>query len=350
MATLTEAAYYSRKTINYAAIGVVVFLVLRMIFGAFVSYIRTAFPPAFRPDNRLGKLPRIVFPESASPSADIVFTLQTVDGNVPEATTAARVYFMPKNRSDLFTLSRAQTLAGRMNFTTTPTQLTDTLYLWRDLKSPLRSIEIDILSSQFSLNYLFPHDLTLFSERNIPSPQEALAEGQKFFQVASVPFSDVDVVNGKVQYLKLVSNKLENASSQSTADAVKIDYFRRAITGFPLVTDNFNDGISTLILSGSKRSDRRVLYAKYKNWQIDYATSGVYALKKSTTAWTEFLEGKGYIASLPNNIGNEIKITNIFVAYYDGTPAQYYLQPVFVIVGEGGFVAYVPAVAPPWTE
>ncbi len=352
MATLTETAYYARKYIRFGAIGLVTFIILRIIFTIIVQFIVVRLPPRpLLPNNAYGKLTAITFSQTASPAAQLTFSLQTIEGTVPTASSAARVYFMPKNRANLLSLSRAQSLVGRIGFTTTPGQISKTFYRWVDLASPLRTIEMDIVSNQFSLKYLYPHDLTLFSERDIPDPIAARNEAVAFFQSLSINLGDIDTTGAKVQYLKLVGNELQPSTSQSQADGVQIDFFRKNYNGIPLVTDKPNVGNIQVILSGSRRSDRRILLAKYQYWPVDTSTTAIYKLKTSKEAYDELLAGHAYIAQLPNDPKQtQIPITNVYVALYDGSQPQYFLQPVFVFIGEGGFVAYVPAVAPPWTE
>jgi len=348
MATLTETAFYTRKYIKWGAVGLILFLVLRIAFNSFLSYLNVLFPPQVIPDNAFGRLSAISFPQSASPSAQLNYSLRTISGTLSEASNSATVYFMPKNRATLLSLSETQALVERIDFTTSPRQITSTAYRWVDITNPLRTIELDIVSKQFTLNYLFAHDLTLFTERNIPTPKQAQAETLDFLQSLNLPTGDIVVSQPKIQYLKLVGNQLQPATSESQADAVRVDYFRQNYHGMPARTDKPQEGNIAFILSGAG-GQKRVLYAKYHYWPIDTRVSGIYKLKTPEQAFTELQNGHAYFASLPNN-ETRIAITNSYLAYYDGMIPQLFYQPVFVFEGDQGFIAYVPAVAPPWTE
>lgn len=350
MATLTETAYYARKYINWAAIGIVAFIIVRILFGIFLDYLRTTFPPVVKPNNLFGRLPAIQFPQSASPSAEITFKLQTISGTVPEASSTARVFFMPKGRANLLSLSSAQSIVGELDFTTSPRQLTETGYEWIDIRNPLRSINMDIVSRQFTLTYLFQHDLTLFITGAVPTPQQASTEALDLLKNTSVQISDINVSNPNFQYLKLVGNRLSQTTSQSQADAIQIDFFRVPYDRIPIVTDKPGVGNVQFIFSGTRQNGKRILYAKNNHWPVEFSSPAIYKLKTSTEAWTEFLSGKGFIATLPASQKTEIAITNVYLAYYDSSLPQIYMQPVFVIEGEDGFKAYVPAIAQPWTE
>lgn len=350
MATLTESAFYTRKYIRWGIIGIILFTILRMLFGLFLNYLRQAFPPVIKPNNAFGRLPTINFPKTASISAQLEFSLQTIQGTLPEVAKTANVYFMPKARANLLSLSRAQSLVGKVGFTTTPRQIATTVYRWVDLKNALRTMEMDIVSNQFTLNYLYAHDLPLFNEKNIPSPNEAGNETVSFLQSLNLNTPDIDTKQPKVGYLKLVGNQLFPTTSQSQADAAKVDYFRKNYDGLKMLTDKNNEGNISFILGGSKRSDQRLLYVKYQYWPIEAQTVAIYKLKTSQQAWEELVAGKAYLANIPDPNLTKIAITNVSLAYYDGSQAQLFMQPIIVFEGEGGFAAYVSAVAPPWIE
>lgn len=349
MATLTETAYYTRKYIKIGAIGLVIFIILRILLGIFLNYLTAAFPQKLKPDNAYGRLSAIQFPQGASPSAQLKLTLRTVDGTVPEASEAAKVYFMPKGRPNLLSLSNAESLVAGLDFTTSPRQLSDTLYRWVDIKSPLRTIEMDIVNNHFSLVYFFQHELTLFTEKQLPTPQEAVSDALTVLKDLNSYTGDVDSFNPSLVYLKLVGNQLTPTTSRSQADAMQLDFFRYPYDGIRMVTDKPNQANIAFIFSGMPDPKRRILFARYQHWTALPNEFAVYKLKATQVAWEELLAGHAYYASLPENV-NEIPITNVYLAYYDGSLPQLYLQPVFVFEGEPNFTAYVPAVEPPWTE
>ncbi len=350
MASLTETAFLSRKIIKWSIIGLISFTILRILFFAAVDFYRVAFPPpALVPNNALGKLPRIEFPESATPSGQLNFTIQTISGTIPEASTAARVYFMPKSRSSLLSLSRAQTLVGNIDFTTTPRQVgNSTLYHWIDIRNPLRSIDMDIVTGQFQLKYAYIHELTLFNQNLVPSPVQAINEVLTFFQKLGIKPPDLDFDNPQITYLRLVGNTLEPTTSQSQADAVRVDIFRKPYSTYPVLTDKPGEANVNFILSGAMDPNKNILEVNYNYWAVDTKTLGIYKLKSAQTAWAELQAQQAYFASLPPD--NNVVITDVFLAYYDSKASQLFLQPVYVFKGENNFTAYVPAVAPPWTE
>ena len=351
MATLTETAYYGRKVVRWAIIALIGYVILRISFTIFVRIIQQAFPRApLIPNQAFGKLPALKFPETtASPSGQLEFTLQTVSGTIPEASNAAKVYFLPKNRSSLLSLSNAQTLVARTGFTSTPRQISPTVYRWIDLDAPFRTIELDIVNNHFELNYAYSHDPNLFTEKSLPSPLQAENDAEVFMQTLGLTTTDLDLVNPKVTFLKFDGSKLILASSQSQADAIQLDYFHKKYDGMQVLTDQPNAGTLTFIFSSSLNANKHILYVKYHYWPTDINTLGIYKLKTSAQAYQELLAGKGYLASFPPN-QNQIKLTNVYLAYYDSREPQLFLQPIFVFEGDPNFQAFVSAVAPPWIE
>src|SRR4030042_5809542 len=117
MSSLTETAYYTRKAINWTILGVISYIILRMFWSLFIILWFTIFPPKPPPPNHaFSRLPAIQFPAQASPSAGLTFQLQTIQGTVPIASSAATVYFMPKAAPDLLALNKTQDFAQRLLF------------------------------------------------------------------------------------------------------------------------------------------------------------------------------------------------------------------------------------------
>ncbi|MEK7166517.1 MAG: hypothetical protein AAB874_06950 [Patescibacteria group bacterium] len=350
MATLTETAYYARRIVNWSIVGFIGLIVLRIALGLTLDAIGRAFPPpSLKPNYAFGKLPAQTFPASASASGELTLTLQTISGSLPIASDAARVFFMPKSKPNFLSLSKSQTLVGRIGFTDTPRQIGETTYRWIDTRYPLRSVEVDIVTNHFKIRYAYEFDLALFAERQIPSESEAIQETSNFLQTLALNIPDLDKSKTAVRYLKLIGNTLVPTTSQSQADAVTIDYFRRAYFEMKVLADKPEESLISITLGGSKRSEKRILSATYNYWPIDTQTVGVYALKTSRAAWEELTLGNAYFAKLPS-AKTQIAITNIYLAYYDSANPQLFMQPIYVFEGDPQFAAYVPAITTEWTE
>lgn len=349
MASLTETAYYTRKGVNYTILAVIGYIVLQISWGLLVTVYFMIFPPQAPPPNHaFGKLPSVKFPAATS-AAQLTYRLETIEGSVPRASDAAMVFFMPKNPANLLALTKTQEFAKRIEFTANPVAESRYIYRFEDPAAPLRRMRYDIVSRNFVLRYGFEYDTPLFSERDVPLPDAAQSEAKSFLQSFGLYPDDLAGGSRQVTYLKLIGDKLVTTTSLSAADAVRVDFFRQSVADTPIVTPNPNEGPVSFTFSGSKNLKKRMLEIAYTYWPIEYGTTGTYAMKRSSDAWQELQTGHGYIARYPKK-GNEAIIRRVYLAYYDSFEPQTYLQPVFVFEGDDGFLAYVAAVAPPWSE
>ena len=350
MATLTETAYYTRRTINWLILAVIGYLILRLSWSLFVAAWLAIFPPKPPPpNNAFGVLPKVQFSDQASPSARLTFRLETIEGRVPAASESAAVYFMPKSPANLLALNQTQEFAQRLGLDPNPIAETKNLYRFSDPDFILRSLRYDIVSKNFILRYRFEEDPGIFAEKNFAGSDAMQAEATSVLQSYQLYNEDITKGRSVVTFLKLTGDRLLPTTSLSAADAVRVDFYRRNIGSTPIVTPNPDSGPINFVFSGAQNEKRRFLQFAYTFWPIDYETVATYGLKTSAQAWSELQSGGGFIARYPRT-GNAAVIRTIYIAYYDAYEAQTYLQPVFVFEGDNGFVAYVQAVAPPWVE
>ncbi len=352
MGTLTDTAYYSRKTINWSILVIIFYIIARIAFSIAVAVYLQIFPPQPPPPNyKFDRLPAVKFPSPiASPSGEMTYRLETIEGYVPHASDSAIVYFMPKNAPALLGISNATTFAKRLNFGESPIQETKSLYRFSDEAAPLRMMRYDIVSKNFYLRYGYERDVSLFAERDIPFAEKAQAEARSFITSYGLKKDDISMTNSIVTPLRLLGDKLVTSPSVSLADAVRVDMFRMPIDGTPVVSPYPDEGPISVIISGNKDPKKRILQVSYTYWAIDTSNFGTYGLKTSNDAWMELQSGKGYVARYPKGGGTQAVIRSVYLAYYDSTLPQTYLQPVFTFEGDDGFLAYVPAILPEWTE
>lgn len=351
MASLTETAYYTRRAINWTILALIGYFVLRLFWGAVLAAWIALFPPKAPPPNHaFGKLPSLRFPDPvASPSGQLTFRLETIEGTVPKASPSATVYFMPKMPANLLALTKTQDFAQRLGLTPTPIEETKNIYRFEDPDTPIRRLRYDIVSNNFILRYGFEQDTGVLAQRNLPSESGAIAEANTLLQTYDLLHPDLASGKRAVSFLRLTGNRLVPTSSLSQADAVRVNFFRPAVGGIPVVTPYPDEGPVSVIFSGATNIKYRILQLAYTYWPIDTQVSATYGLKPTSVAWQELQSGMGYIARYPPT-GVTVTVRNVALAYYDSFEPQMYLQPVFVFTGDDGFVAYVPAVAPPWTE
>ncbi|MCX8008374.1 MAG: hypothetical protein N3A54_01580 [Patescibacteria group bacterium] len=351
MATLTEVSYYTRRAINWSILGIIIYIILRLLWSGIVTAWMILFSSRPAPPNHgFGKLPAIVFSSEQPPNYNLTFTLETISGTFPSMPSMARVYFMPKKAPNLLAINQAQDFAKRLNFDPTPIQESRTVYRFRDFQTILRNLRYDIVSENFMLEYGYGQDIGVFSEGILRDPNAIKEEAIKFIQNLNLFYEDFSKGEQKVTLLKLVGNTLIPISNISETSAMRVDFFRGPVNNLKVVTKSPSEGQIQILFSPSSDSRRRILELIYTFWPIDYDTFATYSLRPIAQAWQELQNGQGYIAQYPLNNSSEAVVRNAYLAYFDSFDPQTYLQPIYVFEGDFGFTAYVPAIAPEWIE
>lgn len=351
MANLTETAYYARRTINWAILGVIGYILLRIFWSVLIVVWMVVFPPKpIPPNHAFGKLPAVKFPEVATGSATLTFQLETIEGGVPVASDSAAVYFMPKSAPNLLGLNKAQEFATNLQFDPEPIAESKNVYRFSDPREPLRRLRYDIVSKNFIVRYAFEQDASAFLNKNLPLADAAILEATTLLEAYDIYPEDFDQKATTATFLRLINNKLVTTTSLSQGDAVRINFYRKPIGATPVVTPNPDETSISVIFSGAQDIQKRIIQFAYSYWPVDYLTTATYPLKPSATAWEEMQTGKGYVARYPTTGAKSAVVRSVYLAYYDSFEPQTYLQPVFVFEGDNGFVGYVPAISPEWTE
>lgn len=354
MATLTETAYLTRKTVNIGLILLAVVIILRLGFGLVTDLWRKVFPPppplatvAF------GKLP---YPTAqngvATPSGGISYSLETATGQLPEMPKNLKVFFMPRPGPAFGSFEKMKALASRLGFSDNPAPVKVGSTAWRfsDATTPLRHLDIDEITQNFRVTYDYVSDQSLFTEKNFSSAANIVSTAQSFFSGAGLFSADLQTVSPIITYFKLDSGALVQTTSLSNADAVGISFNRSAIDKAPVVSPDPKQGLVSVLLSGSSDSKKRVLEGRYFYTAIDLENFATYPVISAASAFEKLKAGHAFYASIPIPVPTNVSIRNVSLAYLDSYPPQSYLQPVLVFSDEKGFIAYVPVVDPGWLE
>jgi len=350
MASLTVSAYYTRRTINYAIIVVIVFIILKIIWTITVNvWIASHPPPPPPPNMAYGKLPLVSFSNSCK-NYDLTFKLETISGNFPESSPSARIYFMPILSANLLSLERADEKAKKMGFTLPPNSLSKEGYQWFDELNPLRSLRVNIVTGNLKLSYDYTKDLSLLQNKNLPLSENAIEEAKNTLD--NYELLNDDLRNGEINVTnyKLINNVLQEVGGVAEADFVKVQFLRSKVNDFSVLTPGSNEAPASVTFSGSNDTIKRVIELKYNYQLIDQGNFATYLIKTPQTAFEELKKRKGCIADQGTLNGKERIIRNIYVAYYDSLILQTYLQPIYVFEGDKGFRAYTNAVNDEWLE
>lgn len=344
MASLTETAVVMRKTIRYSIYLTIFIIIARMTYTVGMKIYRRYKPePPPPPTLSFGKLPKLPFP--SRPAYDgLKLTLETPEGELPTMPTLGTVYFMPSTTSDINSLTRAKQLATSLSFNPEGRELSDTLLFFQNPTNPAQTMQMNIVTKVFSINYTLANDPNL-SLGNPPTPESAIKHAQSFGGKAGMTQSDIKGPT-ETELLKVENNQFVRAIALSEADMVKVDLFRKNYNELPgLPPERFTANIWFIVGRAKQGNALKTLAGEYRYYPLDETQSGTYTIKSSQQAWEEITTGRGFIANFGENQNpGEIKIRRVYLAYYDAGIYVPFYQPIIVFDGDNNFSAYVPAV------
>lgn len=350
MATLTETAYWTRKTINIGIIVAVAVIILRIVVGASTDLWQKFFPPPPPPPNvAFGRLPSPNGQNNlATPSGTITYTLETADGTLPAMPNTLRVYFMPRPGPSFGSFDRMKSVASRLGFSDIPLRIGPVTWRFTDKDNPLRVLDIDEVSGNFRLTYGYISDQGIFSEARFTSPEQLISEARSYFDNLGLLPADFKGGQAPVTYYKFDAGVLMPTTAIANAEAVGVTLFRQELESgstygkIPVLSPDLRQGLVSVLFSASPDSKKRILEARFLAVPVALENWATYTPMSSADAWEKLKAGRAIFGSLPVPITDKITVRKIYIAYLDPYPSQSYLQPVLVFSDEKGFAAYVP--------
>lgn len=297
-------------------------------------------PPT--PTVKYGKLTKIPFPENGI-TAKLTYSLETPEGGLPtNIPNQARVYFIPKVSPNLLSLDNAKATAQALNFSSTPQQISDTIYLFPNPKAPV-ALQMNIVTGTFSISYNLAADKSPISNKP-PIAEVAASQFRSILSSANILPADLTGPTTS-KYLKLSKGQLTTALSLSESDMVKVNLFRKNYNDLPSVTGVPDQANIWAMISGSGNRDQEIIAAEYHYYSVDESLYSTYPIKTPSEALSELQNGQAFIAALGlNKDGDSLKIRRVYLAYFDPGSVTEFYQPIYVFEGDNGFIAYLPAV------
>ncbi len=353
MGSLTEISIVTRKSVIFITLTLIVLVLIRLLIQLGINYWKATHPiPAPPPNVLFGKIPSPNFPQSATVSSSLKFTLENIEGKPPETTSAGKVYAMIKKAPTILSSQRAKAFANKLGFKNEPEVLSSTYYKFINDRDELQTLEVDIVTMNFKLKYDYTKNPQIFYQGNIRSKNQAINDVKAY--ISSKGLFDSLILNGKItaDLLKfdMTTKTFSVASSLSNTDAVRVNFVRNDLDGLKVLPPKFDKSFTYVLYTASFSDNWKYPEIIYTYWPIDYSNFATYPLRSSTTAWQNLVDGQATIIEMGGNNSNNIIIRNIYLAYYDSEEFQPYLQPIFVFEGDNNFVAYLPAVDSQWLD
>ncbi len=344
MATLTQVAVKTRKIIKYSIYLVIFLIITRFAWGIGKGIYRNIFPkPPPPPTLAFGKLSKIPFPENKDLPPTLEYQVDTVEGSLPALDSQGTVYFMPRLSANLLSLEAAQEKTAKLGFSAPGEEISSSLYRFKK-KGTSASLEMNIITGVFSISYDLSQDPSPLASIP-PAPEVAASQVRSFLSSAGLLPEDLQGPSTP-EFLKVEGGNLVSVLSLSEANLVRVNLFRKNYNNLPAVTANPQRANVWFLVSGDRSRDKQIIGGEFHYSPVNEEQWATYPLKTSQQAFEALKASEGYIASLGQNTDGKVTIRKIYLAYFDPPAQAQFYQPVFVFVGDRGFVAYVPAVTP----
>ncbi len=342
--SLTELSFYLRRYLPFAILFFLIFLILFYIVKLFFLYLELQkVKPAYT-NPIFGKI-QILTIKNASSSAGLKFRLDTIEGKPVTATDSAKVFYIPEPVSRFGYREKIYLIAKTLGFNTDVTKYTlngDQA----ELSDNLQKLTVDIRNFNFSYQYSIDKDPTVFTNAGAPTTRETQQKAAGFLQKLGrypneLSQGDLNTIffhyDPKTQTFKPLDRNTD-------ANVTEVDLYRPGIDTFSMVSSSFfNSNNYTLMVFGPGDTEPRIIKAQIQFFEKSDEQIGYYPVKTGEAAYNDLKNGRALVISNPEN-KTDITIKSMNLAYYDPDTYQSYLQPVYVFIGEGNFVAYVPAI------
>jgi hypothetical protein len=171
-----------------------------------------------------------------------------------------------------------------------------------------------------------------------------------------------------VKFGKFLGNRVVEADSILEAQVARVDFFRE-VMDYPILGPDPKQGLLQVSMRAPNIEDGipQLNYPKVKiyHWGIDTDSLATYPIIPVSTAWEKVTNNEGIIVNAtptetspfeeaaPTRV-EKILINDIYLAYFDNTLVQTFLQPIYVFEGaftnrEGGsagtITIYYPAIS-----
>lgn len=342
--TLTNITAGGRQAVKYGLIAIVVLIVGRTLLTAAINYYRAVNPPPPPPPTMgFGALPAIEFPSQTAEDKPSSYTLE-IPNRLPTFGDRAKVFLMPNANLTLLSDQRVREIAARYGFVFTPEILDTKTYRWtksRPLESTLE-INAETLSLKLQTNFLARPDLLTKAP---PDAAQATSRVKAFLSSTDLLDRDVATATAQVTYLKALGSELQEAVSPSDADYIQIDLNRSKIDNrFEMFGPEGTKGTIHAVVTGGLNGNDSIVAMDYNYFPIDYLQMHTYPLRSTESAWRILQAGEGFIADKGDE--DAAVIRDVTLGYFEAFAEQPYLQPVYVFMGDDGFMGYVSALDP----
>lgn len=356
MPTLHDVTDKTKLVLRWGGITLVACIMILLLYqgGLFVK--NTFFPTKAPPPTALfGKLPPTNFPKD-NVNKKLTYVVDTLSGKLPSfldeqknPRDRIKVYTISHNELTLLDLQETKNSVVNVGFGGPGIPISGNIYRFLKNDSLPKTLDIDTVSKNFTVSSSFSFNETILNALNLPDQSEAINDTTSFAKTFGAYPDDIDTTKTKVQLLKLKNGILFDAEDLASAQIIRVDYFQKNQDLLPIYYPKGIYSTMYFLVGSSHGSESNIVLSNFYHQSIT-TTNATYKLKPVAKAYSELIEGKGYIAT--NFVKeNTIKIEDVLLGYYTGNEYQEYLMPIYIFKGrEDEFYAYVSAIDDAWIK
>ncbi len=342
--TLTDISYLGRQGLKFGLIAVVVFMVSRTLFTAFVAYWKATHPPPPPPPTvGFGVLPPLAFSEKSDDQKPSSYKLETATGGLPYFGDRAKVFLMLHGVPSLLDNEKAKKFGASLGYMFTPEIIDSYIYRFSKSNPIVSTLEYNVITNDFSITTDYLSRPEIATNRTVPDEADAVNRVKNLLSSVSLLSEDIATVSGETIYMKAIGTELEPALSFSDAQFVQVEIRRLPIDDIhPFYSPEGEYGNISAVLSGSLSGIDSIVEMIYFHQEVDYTQVHTYPIRTTQEAWKLMQAGEGYVAQ--KGQFDTAVVREVELGYYDAFEQQDYMQPIYVFKGDGGFIGYVSAV------
>lgn len=336
MSTLANVTQNTRLILKIIALGSVFFVIVFLIFQAFLFLRNTFFPPTLPPPaQEFGKIPNL---EYETNQESISYTINTVSGNLPDAPDRMTVYKIQKPSVNLLSLDSLRSRLEVLGFTDDEKKISDTKYEWSNsergttIRYDLANNDFDIISSQSA-----QENLALNFGFNGKNLVDIVPE---FLSSLEINTSDINFDESKKSYFVIGNGKTTPISQAANSNLVKIDLFQTNVENYPIYYPNPSGSNMYFDLVDTDRKPE-IVSSHFASSLVDKDNHSSYPIKTPEEALRDLKEGNGLIYN--ENNAKSVDILDISRGYFLNDGNNEYLIPIYIFKGNN-FLAYIPAI------
>jgi hypothetical protein len=351
MPSLHTATETTKNIFKWGAIGVAGIIGLIVLFNVGRTVFLMVFPPKPPPPTvEYGALPPIPFPDKRDET--LVYTIDTVDGQLPVLPDRLPVYPLLKYKPTLNDADDARARATNIGFTNGEVALSEQELQWGSSKGLPRTLTMDIVNRHFTISSSYLTTESIINPPKVPTTADAINSVETFIGSIGLKPSDYDSKKTRTETLTIQDATLIPSESLSDTRVIRVNLYQKDVEfemlakkyKLPIYYENPPYSPMDFLIAGGTETQDQIVQANFFYQLPDYESSSTYPIKTAAEAFEELKNGNAYIATNFSSSA-DIPIKQILFGYYLASSEQQYLMPVIVFKGyENEFFAFVSAV------